>query len=77
MFEAHLKFNYLKQTNIWYFTISFRISLNTMTLTIESPQVYTQLGVAISVTGIAQVGAVHVFFCCTNYCWQYDMCKER
>lgn len=32
-----------------------RISLNTMTLTIESPQVYTQLGVAISVTGIAQV----------------------
>lgn len=32
-----------------------RISLNTMTLVIESPQVYTQLGVAISVTGIAQV----------------------
>lgn len=32
-----------------------RISLNTMTLTIESPQVYTQHGVAISVTGIAQV----------------------
>lgn len=32
-----------------------KISLNTMTLTIESPQVYTQLGVAISVTGIAQV----------------------
>jgi len=32
-----------------------RISLNTMTLAIESPQVYTQLGVAISVTGIAQV----------------------
>lgn len=26
-----------------------------MTLTIESPQVYTQHGVAISVTGIAQV----------------------
>ena len=26
-----------------------------MTLIIESPQVYTQLGVAISVTGIAQV----------------------
>lgn len=26
-----------------------------MTLVIESPQVYTQLGVAISVTGIAQV----------------------
>lgn len=32
-----------------------KISLNTMTLAIESPQVYTQLGVAISVTGIAQV----------------------
>ena len=26
-----------------------------MTLTVESPHVYTQLGVAISVTGIAQV----------------------
>ena len=36
-----------------YFII--RISLNTMTLTIESPTVYTRLGVAISVTGIAQV----------------------
>ncbi|KAI8779052.1 flotillin-1-like isoform X1 [Biomphalaria glabrata] len=32
-----------------------RLSLNTMTLTIESCNVYTQLGVAISVTGIAQV----------------------
>uniref|UniRef100_A0A0B6ZQM3 Band 7 domain-containing protein n=2 Tax=Arion vulgaris TaxID=1028688 RepID=A0A0B6ZQM3_9EUPU len=32
-----------------------RLSLNTMMLTIESPNVYTQLGVAISVTGIAQV----------------------
>ncbi|BFZ19981.1 hypothetical protein BsWGS_23022 [Bradybaena similaris] len=32
-----------------------RLSLNTMTLTIESLNVYTQLGVAISVTGIAQV----------------------
>ncbi|XP_059166429.1 flotillin-1-like isoform X1 [Physella acuta] len=32
-----------------------RLSLNTMTLTIESQNVYTQLGVAISVTGIAQV----------------------
>ncbi|XP_046367467.1 flotillin-1-like isoform X2 [Haliotis rufescens] len=32
-----------------------RLSFNTMTLTIESPNVYTQLGVAISVTGIAQV----------------------
>lgn len=32
-----------------------RISLNTMTLQIMSDHVYTQLGVAISVTGIAQV----------------------
>ncbi|OTF74993.1 flotillin-1-like protein [Euroglyphus maynei] len=32
-----------------------RISLNTMTLVIESPRVYTQQGVPISVTGIAQV----------------------
>ncbi|XP_076347544.1 flotillin-1-like [Tachypleus tridentatus] len=32
-----------------------RISLNTITLTIESPKVYTQQGVPISVTGIAQV----------------------
>jgi len=34
---------------------SQRISLNTVTLTIDTPNVYTQLGVAISVTGIAQV----------------------
>ncbi|XP_063422387.1 flotillin-1-like isoform X2 [Mytilus trossulus] len=32
-----------------------RLSLNTMTLHIESPNVYTQFGVAISVTGVAQV----------------------
>jgi len=32
-----------------------RLSLNTMTLMVESPNVYTQLGVAISVTGVAQV----------------------
>jgi len=32
-----------------------RISLNTMTLSIESAKVYTQQGVPISVTGIAQV----------------------
>ncbi|KAI1305372.1 Flotillin-1 [Halotydeus destructor] len=32
-----------------------KIALNTMTLTIESPRVYTQQGVPISVTGIAQV----------------------
>ncbi|KAK7094896.1 flotillin-1-like isoform X3 [Littorina saxatilis] len=32
-----------------------RLTLNTLTLTIESNNVYTQLGVAVSVTGIAQV----------------------
>ncbi|GFT44930.1 hypothetical protein NPIL_415691 [Nephila pilipes] len=32
-----------------------KLTLNTMTLTIESPKVYTQQGVPISVTGIAQV----------------------
>ncbi|CAH2216725.1 jg2222, partial [Pararge aegeria aegeria] len=31
-----------------------RISLNTMTLQVESPTVYTSQGVPISVTGIAQ-----------------------
>ena len=36
----------------------FRLSLNTITLNIESNNVYTQLGVAISVTGIAQVSLV-------------------
>lgn len=33
----------------------FRISLNTMTLQVDSPTVYTSQGVPISVTGIAQV----------------------
>lgn len=33
-----------------------RISLNTMTLQVDSPTVYTSQGVPISVTGIAQVG---------------------
>ncbi|KAF8562770.1 hypothetical protein P879_10629 [Paragonimus westermani] len=32
-----------------------RIPLNTMTLLIESPRIYTQLGVPITVTGVAQV----------------------
>jgi uncharacterized membrane protein YqiK len=31
------------------------ISLNTITLEVNSPRVYTKLGVPISVTGIAQV----------------------
>lgn len=35
--------------------LRFRISLNTMTLQVESPMVYTSQGVPISVTGIAQV----------------------
>ena len=33
----------------------FRISLNTMTIQVESPKVYTCQGVPVSVTGIAQV----------------------
>lgn len=32
-----------------------RLSLNTVTLAIDTPHVYTKLGVSISVTGIAQV----------------------
>lgn len=35
--------------------VFLRISLNTMTLQVESPTVYTCQGVPISVTGIAQV----------------------
>lgn len=35
--------------------LNYRISLNTMTLQVESPTVYTSQGVPISVTGIAQV----------------------
>lgn len=35
--------------------LSCRISLNTMTLQVDSPTVYTSQGVPISVTGIAQV----------------------
>lgn len=38
-----------------------RISLNTMTLQVESPTVYTSQGVPISVTGIAQVGFIYLF----------------
>ncbi|PAA82359.1 hypothetical protein BOX15_Mlig013837g1 [Macrostomum lignano] len=32
-----------------------RLSLNTMTITIESPRIYTQLGVPVTVTGVAQL----------------------
>ena len=38
-----------------YLFEKYRISLNTMTLKVESPGVYTCQGVPISVTGIAQV----------------------
>eukprot|EP00730_Choanoeca_flexa_P001113 TRINITY_DN10484_c0_g1_i1.p1 TRINITY_DN10484_c0_g1~~TRINITY_DN10484_c0_g1_i1.p1 ORF type:complete len:427 (+),score=160.68 TRINITY_DN10484_c0_g1_i1:122-1402(+) len=38
----------------WVQTLQ-RISLNLMTLTIESPRIYTKQGVPISVTGVAQV----------------------
>ena len=37
--------------------IKFRMILNTITLKVESPGVYTSQGVPISVTGIAQVTA--------------------
>lgn len=33
----------------------YRISLNIMTLIIESPRIYTRNGVPITVTGVAQV----------------------
>lgn len=39
-----------------------RISLNTMTLQVESPTVYTCQGVPISVTGIAQVKVKNMYF---------------
>ena len=35
------------------------LSLNTMTLEINTQNVYTKLGVAVSVTGIAQVSGNH------------------
>jgi len=46
-----------------FFSSLCRISLNTMTLQVESPTVYTSQGVPISVTGIAQV---------TNYWVPYE-----
>lgn len=39
-----------------------RISLNTMTLQVESPTVYTSQGVPISVTGIAQVKYAFTYY---------------
>lgn len=43
--------------------LGFRISLNTMTLQVVSPGVYTSQGVPISVTGIAQVGSLTIIMC--------------
>ena len=37
----------------------FRISLNVMTLSVESPKVYTVQGVPIRITGIAQVKSLY------------------
>ena len=54
-----ITFDFCKYHSLYYEMISvwfvFRISLNTMTLNVESPRVYTRHGVPISVTGIAQV----------------------
>lgn len=59
------KLGYNKDAQLFFLTepdISvlyiLRISLNTMTLKVESPGVYTSQGVPISVTGIAQVGVL-------------------
>ena len=41
------------------FQQSQRLSLNTMTLKIDTSNVYTRLGVPISVTGIAQVSNIN------------------
>ena len=45
-----------------------RISLNTMTLQVESPTVYTSQGVPISVTGIAQVRDIYIYIYKTHCC---------
>lgn len=51
------------------------MSLNTMMLTIESPQVYTKQGVAISVTGIAQVSCSQDgWACCAHNCLLTEHC---
>ena len=39
----------------------FRLSLNVLTLSIDSHNVYTMLGVGVSVTGIAQVRCFYLF----------------
>lgn len=51
--------------------IFYRISLNTMTLQVESPTVYTCQGVPISVTGIAQVIKKMIFYILYDKCVTY------
>ena len=46
---------------LYGFFCPFRISLNVMTLSVESPLVYTRHGVPISVNGIAQVMYIHIY----------------
>ena len=67
---------------MWILVMGCRISLNTMTLQIMSDHVYTQLGVAISVTGIAQARTNyidHVYsnlvldFCARQLCYSAYM----
>ena len=59
--------------NFWIYTLfsnlkekvhlaHFRLSLNVLTLSIDSHNVYTQLGVGVSVTGIAQVRCFCISF---------------
>ena len=46
----------INETQIKLFLLNlYRMSLNTMTLVITSPRIYTKLGVPITVTGVAQV----------------------
>ena len=59
IFQAYRTLNHTAFAHgMMYFSCCFilcRLSMNVMTLTIESTGVYTQLGVAVDVTGIAQV----------------------
>lgn len=50
--------NYIVGGRVWVWPCVQRIQkirLTTMTLTVETPRVYTKLGVPVSVTGVAQV----------------------
>ena len=53
--------------SVLHLAIYCRLSLNTMTLTVTSPAVYTSQGVNITVTGIAQVSY--------NSCVVYMFCR--